>query len=376
MNAVTLREGGRGVKSAEPVITAIVQILDRKGKPTVDPSRGFPSIGWNWITDARLNPFTLIEGRAPRGTVRGGDRQGDRPSGQLPRRRSGPGAGGGRHRCTSADRRGHVAGADNLAGSGFALMETDRALRFFATGGRVDYIAVLARPGARMRWSARLNQVLPDEDEAISGGAMSPSDRPMSASNSGSSTRSCRGSRLVALVAGAFLIYNTFGIIVAQRTRELALLRALGASRRQVIGSVLLEAAMVGLFAALIGLARRDRTRIGTSRAVLGVRRPAAVRGCGRASADGRGVAARRNDRDRRIGAPPRMAGSPGPAGRRDARGGDRRVEPLAHPRVRRRRTVGCSARSFSCGARSDRTGRGCWSVPDSCSWPSWSWAR
>jgi putative ABC transport system permease protein len=59
----------------------------------------------------------------------------------------------------------------------------------------------------------------------------------------------------VALFVGVFLILNTFSIIVAQRTRELALLRALGASRRQVIGSVLLEALVIGLLAAVLGLA-------------------------------------------------------------------------------------------------------------------------
>ena len=59
----------------------------------------------------------------------------------------------------------------------------------------------------------------------------------------------------VALFVGVFLILNTFSIIVAQRTRELALMRALGASRRQVIGSVLLEAVVIGLLAAGLGLA-------------------------------------------------------------------------------------------------------------------------
>jgi putative ABC transport system permease protein len=59
----------------------------------------------------------------------------------------------------------------------------------------------------------------------------------------------------VALFVGIFLILNTFSIIVAQRTRELALLRAMGASRRQVIGSVLVEAVMIGLVAAVLGLA-------------------------------------------------------------------------------------------------------------------------
>jgi putative ABC transport system permease protein len=59
----------------------------------------------------------------------------------------------------------------------------------------------------------------------------------------------------VALFVGIFLILNTFSIIVAQRTRELALMRALGSSRRQVIGSVLIEAVVIGLVAATLGLA-------------------------------------------------------------------------------------------------------------------------
>ena len=58
----------------------------------------------------------------------------------------------------------------------------------------------------------------------------------------------------VALVVGTFLILNTFSIVVAQRTRELALLRALGASRRQVTRSVLTEALVVGLVGSTVGL--------------------------------------------------------------------------------------------------------------------------
>jgi putative ABC transport system permease protein len=59
----------------------------------------------------------------------------------------------------------------------------------------------------------------------------------------------------VALFVGVFLILNTFSIIVAQRTRELALLRAIGAGRSQVIGSVLTEAVVIGLIASGLGLA-------------------------------------------------------------------------------------------------------------------------
>ena len=58
----------------------------------------------------------------------------------------------------------------------------------------------------------------------------------------------------ISLFVGGFTIFNTFSIIVGQRTRELALLRVLGASRRQVFRSVLGEAAAVGLVASLIGL--------------------------------------------------------------------------------------------------------------------------
>ncbi|HLL66390.1 MAG TPA: FtsX-like permease family protein [Micromonosporaceae bacterium] len=57
----------------------------------------------------------------------------------------------------------------------------------------------------------------------------------------------------VALLVGVFLILNTFSIIVAQRTQELALLRAMGASRRQVIGSVLVEAVLIGLVGSTLG---------------------------------------------------------------------------------------------------------------------------
>ena len=62
---------------------------------------------------------------------------------------------------------------------------------------------------------------------------------------------------------GAFTIFNTFSIIVGQRTRELALLRVVGASRRQVFRSVLAEAAIVGAISSLIGIGLGVLTAIG-----------------------------------------------------------------------------------------------------------------
>ena len=63
------------------------------------------------------------------------------------------------------------------------------------------------------------------------------------------------GFAAVGLVVGGFIIFNTFSILVAQRTRELGLLRAMGASDRQVLGSVILEAAAVGAVASVAGIA-------------------------------------------------------------------------------------------------------------------------
>src|SRR5262249_24912021 len=59
---------------------------------------------------------------------------------------------------------------------------------------------------------------------------------------------------IVALVVGSFVIYNTFSITVAQRTKETALLRAIGAKRRQVMRSIRFEALFIGLFASAVGV--------------------------------------------------------------------------------------------------------------------------
>ena len=59
---------------------------------------------------------------------------------------------------------------------------------------------------------------------------------------------------LVSLFVGAFIIFNTFNIIVTQRMRELGLLRALGASRRQIMTSVVAEAFVTGLVASAVGI--------------------------------------------------------------------------------------------------------------------------
>src|SRR4029079_7294785 len=74
----------------------------------------------------------------------------------------------------------------------------------------------------------------------------------------------------VALIVGAFIIYNTFTIVVAQRTREMALLRAIGASTRQVLVSIIGESVVVGILASAIGILAGIGLAIAL-RAIMGV---------------------------------------------------------------------------------------------------------
>ncbi|WP_436738513.1 ABC transporter permease [Streptomyces sp. BBFR102] len=81
----------------------------------------------------------------------------------------------------------------------------------------------------------------------------------------------------IALFVGVFLIANTFTMLIAQRTRELALMRAVGASRRQVKRSVLAEAALVGLVASVVGFGLGLGLAVGLRAAMdaFGARMPA-----------------------------------------------------------------------------------------------------
>ena len=94
----------------------------------------------------------------------------------------------------------------------------------------------------------------------------------------------------IALFVGSFVIFNTFSIIVAQRLRELALLRAVGASRRQVMAAVLGESLVIGLAASAAGLVAGIGLAVGAQGRARGARlRPAGHRaGCQPADRDRR----------------------------------------------------------------------------------------
>jgi putative ABC transport system permease protein len=146
--------------------------------------------------------------------------------------------------------------ASSVIGANVAIATLPTAQALGGRKGKLDGISVAGEPGvtaAQLRGRIRL--ALAGEPVTVRTGA---DDAKAQAADLEKDFGFIRTVLLVfggiALFVGAFVIYNTFSITVAQRTRELALLRMLGATRRQVLRSVVLEAAVIGLTASLLGL--------------------------------------------------------------------------------------------------------------------------
>ncbi|MFJ2305898.1 ABC transporter permease [Streptomyces sp. NPDC087787] len=142
------------------------------------------------------------------------------------------------------------------AGGSLALFDTATAQKLFGKPGTYDEIDVRAKAGtSQAALKTQLDRVLPKGKTETTTAAKLADDQARMISDSMSGLR--QGLLVfagIALFVGTFIIANTFTMLVAQRTKELALLRAVGASRRQVTRSVLIEAFLVGTVAAVTGL--------------------------------------------------------------------------------------------------------------------------
>jgi putative ABC transport system permease protein len=144
---------------------------------------------------------------------------------------------------------------ENLGGASLAMFDLPYAQELFDREGEFNSIVVSAEAGVSQdELAERVQTAVGSDYEAVTGETVadeSAADLEEGLSFFNLGLLVFGG---VALFVGAFIINNTFSIIIAQRTRELALLRCLGASRTQVRNSVLLESAIVGLVAAVVGL--------------------------------------------------------------------------------------------------------------------------
>jgi putative ABC transport system permease protein len=145
--------------------------------------------------------------------------------------------------------------ADNLGGATLAIFETATAQEVLGKQEVFDAISVVGDEGvAATKLRASVEAVLPEGVEAVTSTSVADEATQNLQEDLGFFRTALLVFAAVALFVGSFIIFNTFSIIVAQRTRELALLRALGASRRQVVVSVVIEALVVGLVASGIGI--------------------------------------------------------------------------------------------------------------------------
>ena len=145
--------------------------------------------------------------------------------------------------------------ADNLAGQTLAAFALPTAQRVVGEPGLFGFISVVAKPGADKAAVQRsLARALPPNAEVVTGQTIIDEDENAVSQGLSFFNTALLIFALISLFVGAFTIYNTFSIIVGQRTRELALLRVVGASRGQVLRSVLTEAAVVGLVSSAVGV--------------------------------------------------------------------------------------------------------------------------
>ncbi|MGI5484845.1 ABC transporter permease [Streptomyces lavendofoliae] len=141
------------------------------------------------------------------------------------------------------------------AGGTLAVFDKATAQELFAAPGHYNQIDLTATPGtSQFELADRVTAVLPvGRAETITGSAQADQQSVFIHTKTRSYERLPMLFSAVSLFIGTFLIINTFTMLVASRGREIALLRAIGATRRQVVRSVLAEAALVGLAASLLG---------------------------------------------------------------------------------------------------------------------------
>src|SRR5512133_2967456 len=247
-------EAVSGVQYAEGSVQSLAQIIDpATGK--VIASGGAPTIGSSWSPN--LSAFTLVEGGSPPT----GDHQVAIDAGTA----SDHGLQVGQHvrAVTPSGTDDYTisglvrfGSSNSLLGASFALFDLPTAQRLFDREGHFDFIYVKGDGSVSPdELATRITGVLPPRFEAKTGTTAASEQQDQVNKGLGFLRTGLLVFGFVALFVGAFIIFNTFNIVVAQRSRELALFRALGASRRQVMTSVVVEAAVVGLVASIVGVA-------------------------------------------------------------------------------------------------------------------------
>ncbi|MFH8973384.1 ABC transporter permease [Streptomyces sp. NPDC017890] len=141
------------------------------------------------------------------------------------------------------------------AGGTLVLFDQETAQRLLAEPRRFTEVQLVADPGmSQTALRSAVGEVLPRQTEAVTGRQLADDQAAQLRTSTTTMRTGLLGFAAIALFVAVFLIANTFTMLVSARTKEIALLRAVGATRRQVTRSVLVEASLVGLVAAGAGL--------------------------------------------------------------------------------------------------------------------------
>ncbi len=242
-----------GVAASEGSVTGFAQLVDKHNKAIT--TSGAPTLGASYGQVREISGFSLVSGHAPQGSGQvvidkgTADKHGFKVGDPIEILFQGP------------PQRFTIAGivkfgkANGLGGATVAQFDLPVAQQLLNRVGTFDAVNLLAKPGVSpATLQATVTPHLPSGYQAITGSQLATENANQVNKSLGVITDFLLVFALVSLFVGSFIILNTFSILVAQRTRELALLRALGASRRQVLLATLSEAAAVGLVAAVLGV--------------------------------------------------------------------------------------------------------------------------
>jgi putative ABC transport system permease protein len=243
-----------GVAEAEGSVDSdTTQLIGDDGKAVV--FGGAPNLGFSIADpDSRFNPLTLVEGEWPQPDQVIIDKETagkeDFEVGEV----IGIQAEGPVQRLSISGIMQFSSGL-SIGGATLAGFDLPTAQRLMRKKGRLDEIAVASKPGVSDAELVReIQPILPEGTKVQGVGEQVQSD----AEETDEFITFLQSFLLafggIALFVGSFVIANSLSITIAQRTRELATLRMLGASRRQVLTSIILEALVVGVIASVIGL--------------------------------------------------------------------------------------------------------------------------
>jgi putative ABC transport system permease protein len=247
--------GAEGVRVAEGAVSGYALLTDNDGKAILTKG-GAPTIGNSMSADKSLRgDVGLLSGHAPKGAdevaidATSAEENDIALGSRIKVLFQGP-----TQKFTVVGTVG-FGGEKDLGGTTSAYFDTATAQKLVGTPGQYDAINVSAEDGVSQSVLAdRLDAIVPDGTEAVTGRTVSQENADAVAKNTKMIGILFMIFAGIALFVGSFIIWNTFTMIVSQRSREIALLRAIGSTRRQVLNTLMLEAVLLGLAGSAVGL--------------------------------------------------------------------------------------------------------------------------